>query len=240
MYAYSYDATARSVNTNRTVLVSGMQGTDHTTRTILVPKHVENHIVVGRGSLSNIDDMALNEMTGISQVKAFDLSQIPSGGFDYSTSGTRLAWGVRNEVGIAEHPLDGGIWGVENSADQLVRAGVDVHATNPAEELNWFGYLNGTNVAQQGSNFGYPTCFTVWDQSILPNAGKLIVGNQFALDPTVSCLNYTSPRLAFHPHTVRYSRVLFLQLKVVGTSRHEIQRQWEYCMGQLPWQLEQS
>jgi hypothetical protein len=35
-------------------------------------------------------------------------------------------------VGIAEHPVSGGIYSVENSADQITRMGVDVHQDNPA------------------------------------------------------------------------------------------------------------
>jgi len=200
VYAYTYDAKAGTVGDDRKTVVFGMQGADHVTRTLLIPEFVENMMVVSRGSTRNIDDLALDEDTGVSQVRAFDLSSVPDGGYNYTTSGTRLGWGLRNEVGIAEGP-DGGIWGVENSADQLNRSGVDVHATNPGEELNWLGYLNGTTVAQQGSNFGYPTCFSVWDVSVLPDPGNLTTGMQFALDSDVDCSNYTSSRLVFHPHT---------------------------------------
>lgn len=201
VYAYNYDAQAGIVSDNRTTLIFGMQGTDHMTRTLLIPSSVDNYIVVNRGSTQNLDELALDEATGVSHVKAFDLTQVPSGGYRFSTSGQILGWGLRNEVGIGE-ASDGGIWGVENSADQLRRNRVDIYATNPAEELNWLGYLNETKIAQQGSNFGYPTCFTVWDASALPNSGSLQTGDQFALDSNTDCSNFTSPRLAFHPHTV--------------------------------------
>ena len=178
-----------------------MQGSAHITRTLLIPRSVDNYIVVNRGSTRNLDELASDKSTGISQVRAFDLTQVPTGGYNFATSGQVLGWGLRNEVGIGE-ASDGGIWGVENSADQLRRNKVDIYATNPAEELNSLGYLNGTQVAQQGSNFGYPSCFTVWNASTLPNSSGLQTGDQFALDSSVDCSNFTSPRLAFRPHTV--------------------------------------
>lgn len=186
---------------NRTTVIFGMQGTGHKTRTLLIPRSVDNYIIVNRGSKENLDELALDEANGVSQVRAFDLTQVPSGGYNYRTSGQVLGWGLRNEVGIGE-ASDGGIWGVENSADELKRNKVSIYATNPAEELNSLGYLNGTKVAQQGSNFGYPTCFTVWDPTTLPNPGSLQTGDQFALNSSVDCSNFTVPRLAFHPHTV--------------------------------------
>lgn len=121
-----------------------------------------------------------------------------------------MGWGLRNEVGLAEHPGSGGIWGVENSADQLSRYGVDVHSRNPGEELNFLGYLNGTKTPNQGSNFGYPWCFSSWDVSELPENGNLTVGEQFAIDTSPAldgqnrtdqfCAEQTRSRLVFESH----------------------------------------
>lgn len=121
-----------------------------------------------------------------------------------------LGWGARNEVGIAEHPNTGGIWGVENSADQITRDGVDVSNNNPGEELNFFGYLNGTPSANQGSNFGYPWCLSVWNKTELPNNGNLTIGEQFAFDQASTldnqnrtdqyCSEQTTARLVFQAH----------------------------------------
>ena len=132
-------------------------------------------MVIARGSFSNIDFDAASIRTGHSQVRAFNLNN-RTGVYDYTTEGLRLGWGLRNEVGLGEHPLSGGIWGVENSADQQTRMGVDIHTNNPGEELNFFGYLNGTEYADQGTNFGYPWCFSAWGVDELPDNGDLCSG----------------------------------------------------------------
>lgn len=43
---------------------------------------------------------------------------------------------------------------MENSADEITRQGVNIHQDNPGEEMNFLGYLNGTQYADQGRNFG--------------------------------------------------------------------------------------
>ena len=88
--------------------------------------------------------------------------------------------GLRNDVGVDEHPTTGGIHTVENSVDEMYRNGKDIHQTNPAEELNFLGYLDGTASPNQGRNFGYPQCYTAWDTSVIPDYdGK--VGEQFLI-----------------------------------------------------------
>lgn len=187
-----------------------MSGTDHTTRTLLLSRSAPGMLVVARGSSSNIDIEAASLDTGHSQIRAFNLSDRGSTVYSYDTDGVRLGWGLRNEVGIGEHPNSGGIWGVENSADQITRMGVDVHQNNPAEELNFLGYLNGTADPQQGGNFGYPWCFTAWDPQALPDNGNLTVGQQFAIDASPDsdnmnktdeyCAQQNAPRLGFQAH----------------------------------------
>ena len=174
-------------------LVKGMASGDHTTRTILYPLHVEGMLVVAKGSGSNLDYGATSSNTGISQVKAFSLAVVPHEGWNYASDGTMLGWGLRNEVGVGEHPTTGGIWGVENSVDQLTRSGVDVHSDNPGEELNFLGYLNGTKSANQGTNFGYPYCLAAWAPQDLPDNKNITVGTQFASDISndTMCANMT-------------------------------------------------
>lgn len=181
-----------------------MQGTDHTTRTLLYPRHVNNTLVVSRGSTSNFDIGATTVSTGISQVRAFALNGSMSSPYDYGTSGMLLGWGLRNDVGVAEHPTTGGIWSVENSIDQLTRNGADIHENNPGEELNWLGYLNGTNETTQGTDFGYPYCLTAWDPSVLPDNGNITVGTPFASVSSNDsmCAKTTVPRLTFQAHMV--------------------------------------
>lgn len=186
-----------------------MTGSDHSTRTLLLSQKEPGMIVVSKGSLSNIDILATDITSGSSQVKAFNLTNSTSA-YDYSTDGLVLGWGLRNEVGIAEHPNSGGIWGVENSADQMNRMGVDIHEDNPAEKLNFLGYLNGTASENQGGNFGYPWCFAAWEVEDLPDNGDLSVGSQFAIDASSAsnnenrtdefCADQVAPRLVFQAH----------------------------------------
>jgi len=183
---------------------------DHTTRTLLLPQKAPGVLVISRGSTSNFDFAAASLSSGHSQLKAFNLNNMTSNAYDYSTDGLRLGWGLRNEVGIAEHPISGGIYGVENSADEVTRNGVDVHENNPAEKLNFFGYLNGTQYAEQGKNFGYPWCFAAWNPSEQPNNGNLTVGSQFGVDASPDtnnenrtdafCATQVAPQLVFEAH----------------------------------------
>jgi len=166
-------------------------------------------MVVSKGSLSNIDMLATDRRTGSSQVKAFNLTNSTSP-YDYNSDGLLLGWGLRNEVGIGEHPESGGIWGIENSADQMTRMGVDIHVDNPAEKLNFLGYLTGTESPNQGGNFGYPWCFAAWEVDDIPDNGNLTVGSQFAIDATTAsnnenktdefCAEQIPPRLSFQAH----------------------------------------
>lgn len=207
-YGWQYNSSAISVS-NQQTLVSNMSGTDHSTRTLLLPQSAPGMMVISFGSLSNLDLSATNVDSGTASVKAFNLTNRTTT-YTYQTDGLLLGWGLRNEVGLAEHPNTGGIWGVENSADQITRHGVDVHATNPGEELNFLGYVNGTESQQEGSNFGYPWCFSAWNPSILPDNGQIEVGTQFAIDASSDldnqnktdafCANQTQSRLVFDSH----------------------------------------
>jgi glucose/arabinose dehydrogenase len=100
--------------------------------------------------------------------------------------------------------VTGGIWSVENSADNLKRDNADIHEDNPAEELNFHGYLNGTEYKRQGDNFGYPQCYAVWDVQALPKNDNLSTGAQFAADVDggndTYCAAKAPPRLSFFPH----------------------------------------
>jgi glucose/arabinose dehydrogenase len=207
-YGWRYDSAAVSVS-NQQTLVSNMSGTDHSTRTLLLAQRAPGVLVVSFGSLSNLDLSATNVDSGTASVKAFNLTDFNST-YTYQTDGVLLGWGLRNEVGLAEHPITGGIWGVENSADQVTRYNVDVHATNPGEELNFLGYLNGTSSGNEGTNFGYPWCLSAWDPAALPQNQNIQVGTQFAIDSTSAlgnqnrtdsfCTNQTQSRLVFDSH----------------------------------------
>ncbi|TID06852.1 hypothetical protein CH35J_000619 [Colletotrichum higginsianum] len=146
VYAWSYDAIEGVVNDSNRTLVANMSNTGHTTRTLPLSNKKPGIILVSRGSAANIDQDAARQETGHSQLRAFDIGNLGENSqpFDFTIHGTMLEWGLRNSVGIAEEPVTGGIWTVENSADQLRRNGVDIHRDNPAEELNFHGYLDNS------------------------------------------------------------------------------------------------
>lgn len=206
VFSWSYDAKAVTVgDTNRT-LVTGMSNDDHTTRTLMMSNKEPGILVVSRGSNSNIDLEAETLSSGHSQIKAYGLTNITSTSepYDFTASGRLLGWGLRNSVGVAEEPLTGGIYSVENSADEIDRQGVDIHQNNPGEEMNYHGFLNGST-QDQGGNYGYPNCFALWNTSI-PDVGSLVVGSQFTLDPNATINDTTCadhrvpPRLTFQAH----------------------------------------
>ncbi|KAI4145152.1 MAG: hypothetical protein L6R39_003921 [Caloplaca ligustica] len=183
-----------------------MNTDDHTTRTLLLSQKADGMLVVSRGSTSNIDTEAGLLSSGHSQVKAFNIRNVSNDGYDFNVDGLRLGWGLRNSVGLVEHPDTGGVYSVENSVDQLVREGKDVHQDNPGEEMNFHGYLNGTEYEPQGSNYGYPFCFSAWVPEDLPQNGNIKVGTQFAMGDQNSTINDTycadliPPRLTFQAH----------------------------------------
>ena len=183
-----------------------MNTEDHTTRTLLLSQKVNSVLLISRGSTSNVDLAAEALSSGHSQIRAFNLTNVTQNGYSYDSDGLRLGWGLRNSVGVAEHPVTGGIYSVENSVDQIMRQGKDVHQDNPGEEMNFHGYLNGTEYAPQGSNYGYPYCYTSWVPADLPQNSNLTVGSNFAMgdqNSTVNdayCAQQTPPRLTFQAH----------------------------------------
>jgi len=162
--------------------------------------------MVSRGSTSNLDALAEDITSGHSQIKAFNITNATSS-YDYNTDGLLLGWGLRNSVGVAEEPITGGIYSVENSVDEMVRDGQNIHQDSPGEEMNFHGYLNGTKYAQQGGNYGYPSCFAAWDVGTITNNTGLQVGTQFAIGNQNATINDTfcqndrvAPRLTFQAH----------------------------------------
>lgn len=137
---WNYDPATRKVSGEGTVVVKGMNNGGHNTRSLYLAPGNPNILLAAVGSNSNWDYASTNMATPRSVIKAFDLSKMPEGGYDYATSGYQFGWGLRNEVGVAFDP-DGMAWGVENSGDDFARTvdGVrtDIHNENPAEELNY-------------------------------------------------------------------------------------------------------
>ncbi len=109
-----------------------MTNSDHVTRTLLFSKKQNGTLIVTRGSGANLDPDAAQLSSGHSQIKAFNLLN-RTRTYDFDTDGMLLGWGLRNDVGIDEHPSTGGLYSVENSADDITRMGVDIHQNNPGE-----------------------------------------------------------------------------------------------------------
>jgi glucose/arabinose dehydrogenase len=208
VYAWAYDAASVNVSGSSRTLVVGMSNSGHTTRTLLLSPRVPGMLLVSRGSDSNEDQNAIDISSGHCQLKAFDIEKLgdDSQPYDFTTHGRILGWGLRNSVGVAEDPVTGGIWSVENSVDQLGRNGIDIHQDNPGEELNFHGYLNGST-ENQGGNYGYPRCYALWETEGFPLLGTMSTGNQFAISGANSitdktcAMDYVPPRLTFPAHT---------------------------------------
>ena len=86
---------------------------------------------------------------------------------------------------------------------------IDIHENNPAEKLNFLGYLNGTSSPNQGRNFGYPRCFSAWDPTAVPDYNGTVGGQEFAVDfegivgvdlNDSTCEDRQTPRLSFAAH----------------------------------------
>lgn len=216
--AYPYDALAGTVGEKKTV-ISGMSNAVHITRSLLVPSTAPDLLYVTRGSDGNIDNATTDTATARSILKAFNVTEILAEPVDYAAGGEIIGWGLRNSVGLGEDPSTGGIWTVENSADEVHRSGVDLHNENPAEELNYHGVAGDTANELLGANYGYPVCFAAWGTADIPEGDGITVGSQFGgvdgtpydeVAPSAGSLaevdefcraERQGPRLVFHSHT---------------------------------------
>jgi glucose/arabinose dehydrogenase len=190
-----------------------MTSSGHRSRTLLLSQDYPDMLVVSRGSNKNDDAGTEVLASGRSQLRAFNISSFSNRSSNPKTyeylDGKLLGWGLRNSVGVAEHPDTGGIFSVENSYDKLKRDGKDIHNDNPGEEMNFHGYLNGST-ASRDSNYGYPFCLALWSTDNFPKLGDLKIGEQFAGDRESDrsrrtdreCeRDYIAPVLAFQAHT---------------------------------------
>ena len=88
-YSWAYNSYTGTA-THKTTLVTGMNTDDHTTRTLVLSEKAEDTLLISRGSTSNIDPLASNISTGHSQIKAFNLGEVPANGYQFDTDGVRL------------------------------------------------------------------------------------------------------------------------------------------------------
>lgn len=206
VWRWDYDADTATASNRRTI-VQNMTNDDHVTRTLFLSPKVPDLLLVSRGSADNLDPLSALQENGIAQIRAFNISNLTSTPYNYHTDGLLVGWGLRNSVGIAEHPVTGGVWSVENNIDRTARMGLDIHEENPGEELNYHGSLSDPSGNELlGKNYGYPHCFPLANTTDFPEQGSLIVGNQFALEneadlnDEVCAREYIPPRLTFTAH----------------------------------------
>ncbi|KAF2177307.1 soluble quino protein glucose dehydrogenase [Zopfia rhizophila CBS 207.26] len=217
VWSYPYDAAAGTVGTRKT-LITGMSNGGHQTRTIHASTKVPDLLVVSVGSNSNIDSATSQIGSGRSQLRIFNITKVSQASVAY-TSGEVLGWGLRNSVGVTEHPISGSI-ATENSVDNMQRNSKDIHNTNPCEELNYHGPLNDSSAKERGANYGYPECFAAWDPSVIPNNQNIKVGTQFLTGSAsgslsdATCEQRYAPKLCFPSHTAP----LDVKFKADGTA----------------------
>lgn len=205
VWAWDYDPSTASVS-NRREIITNMTNTDHVSRTLFLSPSHPDLLLVSRGSASNIDPLSIPLENGISQIRAFNISNLTSTSppYSYPSQGLLIGSGLRNSVGIAEHPITGGVFSVENNIDQTTRLGTDIHNENPGEELNFHGFLNGS--LPENRHHGYPFCFPLYNRTDFPDLNTLTTGDQFSLNQTAelndeTCAReYVPPRLTFKAH----------------------------------------
>ncbi|KAF2877276.1 hypothetical protein BDV95DRAFT_673985 [Massariosphaeria phaeospora] len=205
VWSWSYDAATLSVSAQKELVV-GMFAGGHTTRTLAIPRKYPNLLVVSHGSNGNFDYESIDPKTGRAAVKVFDLSAVPSGGYDYTTKGYQMGYGLRNSVGLA-FDASGMLWAVENGSEGLTRTvnttTTDLNEDNPGEEVNLLGDPSKPNTKW----YGYPTCHSVWQPSAFPDQ-KFTIGDQFTLEPNATfddaaCKQRSTPaKLVMQAHSV--------------------------------------
>jgi glucose/arabinose dehydrogenase len=167
IYRWAYTSGQRMAAGAAQVVINGIPGGGHDTRTLAFDS--QNRLIVNIGSGSNVDEDS-NDWVIRSQIRRYTIpATIPEGGMAY-LSGDVLATGMRNETGIFVD-TDDRIWSVENGRDNLSDndLGGDIHNDNPGEEINL--------VDGQGPKFyGYPQCFSEFKL----NTGGLGQGSQWA------------------------------------------------------------
>jgi len=114
---------------------------------------------------------------------------------------------------------------------------VDIHNDNPAEKLNYRKRADDRPRAQQLTRpvgdpvkpantwFGYPTCFAVWEPSVIRDK-QFKTGDQFVVTPNssfadVNCAGKaTPPRLSFQAHSAPIAAAFDKEAKNLYVSFH--------------------
>ncbi|KAI8812955.1 hypothetical protein BJ742DRAFT_790574 [Cladochytrium replicatum] len=150
---WKYIARKESSITEQQVVVDGMDGSGHATRTILFSPDGA-YLYISIGSVDNVDGI-----NSRGSVRRFAWGTVASEasrtGLPMQFSAAEMwASGVRNAVALGFDPLNR-LWEADNGPDDLERTdlGATIYPDNPAEELN---LLDGP----ENSFYGYPQCFT--------------------------------------------------------------------------------
>jgi glucose/arabinose dehydrogenase len=100
VWRWTYDPVAAAISGSSTVVVNGMLAAGHVSRTLSIPKNNPNLLVVSHGSNGNLDMPTVSPSAARAIVKVFNMSNVPSGGYNYVSGGYTAGYGLRNEVGI--------------------------------------------------------------------------------------------------------------------------------------------
>lgn len=183
-----------------------MRNGGHSTRTLLRSRTDPDILLVSRGSNANIDSATTDPASGRSLIRMYSIAEITKTAVDMATGGKLLGYGLRNSVAVGENPVTGEVYSAENSIDNAMRFGKDVHNTQPAEEMNYHGPINDTSNPLLGANYGYPTCVAAYEPVDQLGNPELQVGSHFAPNTAagdavdVVCEGMQEPRLVFPAH----------------------------------------
>lgn len=143
VYAYTYDATTGTATYGK-VIIGNMANGGHSTRTLLISKSNPDLLLVSRGSAGNIDPLAGNISTGHSTIKYFRISDIMNSPADHAQGGTVLGWGLRNSVGVGEHPITGGIVSDDCPMTMIWRGSLTNAPHSGQSRTRWTTYTSRT------------------------------------------------------------------------------------------------
>ena len=101
VFRWTYAPASGDVGQDPVIVVTGMATSGHVTRTLAVPSHRADLLVVSHGSKGNIEQGTSDPGTARAIVKVFDISSIPMGGYNFVSQGWNAGFGLRNEVGLA-------------------------------------------------------------------------------------------------------------------------------------------
>ncbi|KAI9030250.1 hypothetical protein DFJ74DRAFT_702575 [Hyaloraphidium curvatum] len=155
-------------------VVYGIPPNGHFTRTLEIDPGLQTFLYLSVGSYGNLVAGPNRSILYRYPLSAVANITDSSSALPFPQGAEVVATGLRNSVGVRFGP--GGIWTVENGADDLERAdiGGDIHVDNPGEEINIVPLPNGTKVP----DYGFPGCFS---EFILPAPYTGFRGQQWSI-----------------------------------------------------------